>query len=168
MSRTLALAALCSLFFSFPASAGASTTSLDAVLSSTDWLNGRLTSSDVRGKVVLVDFYTFECINCQHVEPNLRKLYRDTQRDDLVIIGVHSPETPYERDRVNLKASFASQGVAWPVVVDNSFDVWNAYGVQAWPTELIFDRHGKLRQMIVGEGQDDEVDATVNKLIAER
>jgi len=167
MSRSLALAAACSLFFSLPASAGASTTGLDAVLSSHDWLNGRVTAADVRGRVVLVDFYTFECINCQHVEPNLRKLYHDTHRDDLVIIGVHSPETPYERDRSNLKASFASQGVEWPVTVDNGFAVWNAYGVDAWPTQLIFDRDGKLRQTIVGEGQDDEVDSTVRELIAE-
>ncbi|HYK52933.1 MAG TPA: redoxin domain-containing protein [Candidatus Eremiobacteraceae bacterium] len=167
MSRSLALAALCSLFFSFSASAGATTTGLNAVLSSPDWLNGRVNASDVSGKVVLVDFYTFECINCQHVEPNLRKLYHDTQRNDLVIISVHSPETPYEHDRANLKASFASQGVAWPVVVDNSFDVWNAYGVSAWPTQLIFDRHGKLRQTIVGEGQDDAVDSTIKELIAE-
>lgn len=168
MSRSLALAVLCSLVVSVPGVARASSSGLDAVLSSSDWLNGRLNMSDVRGKVVLVDFYTFECINCQHVEPNLRNLYHDTRRDDLVIIGVHSPETPYERDRGNLKASFASQGVAWPIVVDNNFGVWNAYGVQAWPTQLIFDRHGKLRQTIVGEGQDDEVDTTIKALIAER
>jgi len=168
MSRSLALATLCSLVVSLPTGAGASTTGLDNVLSSHDWLNGRVNASDVRGKVVLVDFYTFECINCQHVEPNLRKLYHDTRRDDLVVIGVHSPETPFERDRSNLKTSIASQRIAWPVVVDNGFDVWNAYGVSAWPTQLIFDRHGELVKTIVGEGQDDEVDNTVRELIAER
>ena len=168
MSKSLALAALSSLVFSFSSVADASTSGLGAVLSSPDWLNGRVNATDVRGKVVLVDFYTFECINCKHVEPNLRKLYHDTGRDDLIIISVHSPETPYERDRANLKASLGSQGVAWPVVVDNGFDVWNAYGVDAWPTQLIFDRHGKLRQTIVGEGQDDEVDSTIKQLIAEQ
>jgi thiol-disulfide isomerase/thioredoxin len=168
MLKSLALAALFSLFFSLPASAGASTSGLGTVLSSPDWLNGRVSATDVKGKVVLVDFYTFECINCKHVEPNLRALYHDTSREDLVIIGVHSPETPYERDRANLKSSFPSQGVVWPVVVDNGFDVWNAYGVDAWPTQLIFDRHGKLRQTIVGEGQDEQVDSTIKALIAER
>lgn len=168
MSRSLALAALCSLFLSLPTGAGASTTGLDTVLSSHDWLNGHVNASDVRGKVVLVDFYTFECINCQHVEPNLRKLYHGTRRDDLVVISVHSPETPFEHDRSNLKASIVSQGIAWPVVVDNGFDVWNAYGVSAWPTQLIFDRHGDLVKTIVGEGQDDDVDNTVRALIAER
>ena len=140
--------------------------SLHAVLASSDWLNGRLSGSDVRGKVVLVDFYTFDCINCKDVEPTLRQLYKETARRDLVIISVHSPETPFERDRDNLKASMSAQGVAWPVVIDNDFHVWNAYGVSAWPTQLIFDRRGVLRQTIVGEGQDDLVTATVKSLIS--
>ena len=168
MSRSITLAALCALALALPTGAGAATTGLNTVLSSHDWLNGRVNASDVRGKVVLVDFYTFECINCQHVEPNLRKLYHDTRRDDLVVISVHSPETPFEHDRSNLKASIASQGIAWPVVVDNGFDVWNAYGVSAWPTQLIFDRHGALVKTIVGEGQDDDVDNTVRELITQK
>lgn len=139
--------------------------SLAAVLGKGVWLNGQPSLSDVRGKVVLVDFYTFDCINCKHVQPNLRKLYRGTSRNDLVIISVHSPEMPYERDRGNLKTSMAEQGVVWPVVVDNDFKLWNAYGVSAWPTQLIFDRHGELRQTIVGEGQDDLVDTTIKSLI---
>jgi len=168
MSRTFAFAAVFSLFLSLPAAVGASTTGLDAILSSRDWLNGRPTASDVRGKVVLVDFYTFDCINCKHVEPNLRALYHETSRDDLVIISVHSPETPMERDRNNLVASTKAQSVVWPVAVDNAFRVWNAYGVQAWPTQLIFDRRGKLRRTIVGEGQDEDVDTTIRTLIADR
>ena len=71
--------------------------SLTPIISSTDWLNGRPDKAELKGRVVLVDFYTFDCINCKHVEPNLRKLYGDTPRHDLVIIGVHSPETPFER-----------------------------------------------------------------------
>jgi thiol-disulfide isomerase/thioredoxin len=141
---------------------------LTAVLSSNQWLNSQVKPGDVRGKVVLVDFYTFDCINCKHVEPNLRALYHDTSRDDLVIISVHSPETPFERDRGNLIASTKAQGVVWPVVIDNDFQVWNAYGVSAWPTQLIFDRRGDLRQTIVGEGQDDVVDKAVKTLIAEK
>lgn len=139
--------------------------SLNAVLASGDWLNTRPTQADVRGKVVLVDFYTFDCINCKHVEPNLRKLYHDTSRSDLVIISVHSPETPFERDRQNLKVSIAAQGVLWPVAVDNDFQIWNAYGVSAWPTQLIFDRKGVLRRTIVGEGQDGDVNATIHSLL---
>jgi thiol-disulfide isomerase/thioredoxin len=148
-----------------PASAFASP-SLSAVLAANDWLNGRLTKADVNGKVVLLDFYTFDCINCKHVEPNLRELYRTRSRADLVVVSVHSPETPYERDRANLIASLKEQGVAWPVAVDNDYALWNAYGVSAWPTQLIFDRGGALRQTVVGEGQDGLVDDTIDALIA--
>jgi thiol-disulfide isomerase/thioredoxin len=169
MTRTFATALIIASTALFGGTAAAApNTSLSTLLASSDWLNGRPTAADIKGKIVLVDFYTFECINCQDVEPNLRRLYHDTPRADLVIISVHSPETPFERDRVNLKASIKAQGIAWPVVVDNSFAAWNAYGVSAWPTQLIFDRHGELRKTIVGEGQDDDVDGTVRELIAQR
>lgn len=140
---------------------------LAPALHAADWVNGRVLADQTAGKVVLVDFYTFDCINCQHVEPNLRKLYRTTSRANLVIIGVHSPETPYEHDRANLVASLSDQGVRWPVIVDNDFAVWNAYGVSAWPTQMVFDRHGVLRKTIIGEGNDRELNAEITKLIAE-
>jgi thiol-disulfide isomerase/thioredoxin len=142
--------------------------SLGSVTGAADWIHGNVTAVQLQGKVVLVDFYTFDCINCKHTEPNLRSLYANNPRKDLVIIGVHSPETSYERDRANLIASLADQGIAWPVVVDNDFKVWNAYGVTAWPTQMVFDRKGVLRQTFVGEGYDNELDSLVASLIAER
>lgn len=151
---------------SAPASAAQS--DLRPVLAASEWLNGQPSARDLAGKVVLVDVYTFACINCKHVQPNLRALYRDKSRRDLVIIGVHSPETPFEKVRSNLQSALAAQGVRWPVAVDNDFSIWNQYGVSAWPTQLVFDRHGKLRATIVGDSQDAEVDAAVDKLIAER
>ena len=147
---------------------GAPSPSLSTLLASTQWLNSRPTHADIKGKVVLVDFYTFECINCKHVQPNLRSLYHDDSRSDLVILSVHSPETPFERDVVNVRGSLSEQGVRWPVAIDNDFKLWNAYGVDAWPTQLIYDRHGVLRQTVVGEGQDEVVDATIHDLIAEK
>jgi len=141
---------------------------LASVLGAGDWLNGRPTAQDVRGKVVLLDFYTFGCFNCKNTEPNLRALYKSVPRSDLVIISVHCPETPYERSRTHLIASMSDQGVVWPVAVDNEFRIWNAYGVNAWPTQMIFDRRGVLRQTIVGDSQDQTVDSTVNQLIKER
>ncbi len=141
---------------------------LSPLVRSAHWLNGRVSESDVHGKVVLVDFYTFGCINCKHVEPNLRALYRSSSRADLVILGVHSPETAYERDAANVIASFREQGVRWPVALDNDFALWNDYGIQAWPTQLIFDRRGVLRRTIVGEGQDRIVNDTVAQLSATR
>jgi hypothetical protein len=115
-----------------------------------------------------LDFYTFECINCKHTEPNLRSLYANTSRADLIILSVHSPETPYEHDRTNLLGSLAEQGIKWPVIVDNDFSVWNAFGVDAWPTQMIFDRRGVLQKTIVGEGLDGELNAEVARLIAQR
>lgn len=149
------------------APAGASP-SLSTLLAAQDWLNSRPTAAGIKGKVVLVDFYTFECINCKHVEPNLRRLYGDDARSDLVILSVHSPETPFERNVDNVRSSLGEQGIRWPVAIDNDFKLWNAYGVDAWPTQLIFDRHGVLRQTVVGEGQDDIVDTTIQNLIAEK
>jgi len=147
--------------------AWAGVATLSALTHAASWVNGKIDQRDVAGKVVLVDFYTFDCINCKHTEPNLRALYGSTKRRDLVIVGVHSPETGYERDRANLLASLKEQGIVWPVAVDNDFTVWNSYGIAAWPTQLIFDRHGKLRATVVGEGQDRQIDATVQQLMAE-
>ncbi len=143
-------------------------TSLGGVLAAHDWLNGRVSPHDLEGKVVLVDFYTFNCINCKHTEPNLRALYQTTVRDDLVIVGIHTPETSYERDRANVIASLKDQGIRWPVAIDNDNAVWDTYGIQAWPTQLVFDRHGRLQLTVVGEGQDDMLDRTIRRLIAER
>lgn len=132
------------------------------------WLNGMPTAAALRGKVVLVDIFTFDCINCQHVVPNLRLLHADEPAADFAIVGVHAPETPYERDESNVVKNLASQGITWPVRIDNDFRVWQAFGVQYWPTQLIFDRHGRLRQTIIGEGRDDQVNATIRNLLAER
>ena len=164
----LALGFTAALLLATPQAFGASAPSLNTLFTAHDWINGRPSQAQLQGKVVLVDFYTFDCINCKHVEPNLRELYHGTSRSDLVVVSVHSPETPFEHDRANLIASTKDQGVVWPVAVDNDFTLWNAYGVSAWPTQLIFDRHGTLRQTVVGEGQDETVDAEIRTLIAER
>ena len=156
---SLAAAVLAALISSGP--------TLAPALRAADWVNGHVTAGQTAGRVVLVDFYTFECINCQHTEPNLRALFRTTSRADLVIVGVHSPETPFEHERANLIASLSGQGIRWPVIVDNDFAVWNAYGVSAWPTQMIFDRHGVLQKTFVGEGYDRELNAEVARLIAQ-
>lgn len=150
------------------APSSAKTTTLATVLAAPDWLNGRPTAASLQGKVVLLDFYTFGCYNCKNVEPNLRALYKDKPRSELVILSVHSPETAYEHSRRALIESFSAQGVTWPVAVDNDFAIWNAYGVDAWPTQMIFDRHGVLRKTIVGDSQDASVNASIDELLAER
>lgn len=168
--RTIILAAMLTFFFGFAAQpcVARAADPLENLFAAKDWVNGKPTRDSLRGKVVLVDVYTFGCINCKNVQPNLRKLYRTISRSDLVIVSVHSPETAFERSRNALIASTKLQGVAWPVAVDNDFRIWNLFGITAWPTQLIYDRSGRLRQTVVGDSQDAVVDATVNQLISAR
>lgn len=170
MVRTTLLASLAAVVIGGPSAAAAAgrATSLAPVYgASQGWLNGQVTPADTAGKVVIVDVFTFDCYNCKNVVPNLRAL-NVKRANDLVIVGVHSPETPYETKRANVRENLRAQGITWPVAIDNGFAIWNAYGVDAWPTQLFFDRAGKLRATIVGDSQDDAVDRIVQKLLAER
>jgi thiol-disulfide isomerase/thioredoxin len=141
---------------------------LGPVLAANDWIDGRPTAAAIAGKVVVVDVFTVDCGNCQNVVPTLRTLYAADRARGLVVIGIHSPETPEEKNRSYVTDSLQRQGIVWPVAVDNNFNLWNAYGVSAWPTELFFDRHGRLRGTITGDSQDDSVKSTVAALLAER
>jgi peroxiredoxin len=164
----------CALIFSaiaaIPAvsrAVAASQQPLAPVLAANDWIGGAATAADVTGKVVVLDVFTVDCYNCQNVVPALRTLYAQDRSRGLAVIGIHAPETPAEKQRSYVIASLARQGIVWPVAVDNGFALWNDYGVTAWPTQLFFDRHGRLRKTIVGDSQDAQVKATVEALLAE-
>ena len=170
MFRTTILATLAAVLVggSAPAAAARATPTLAPVYAASQgWLNGAVTAADTAGKVVIVDVFTFDCYNCQNVVPTLRAL-NAKKADGLVIVGVHAPETPYETNRANVIANLKKQDITWPVAIDNSFAIWHAYGVDAWPTQLFFDRTGKLRATIVGDSQDDAVNRIARKLLAER
>jgi thiol-disulfide isomerase/thioredoxin len=139
--------------------------SLQPVLHAADWLNGQ---PQTTGKVVVLDVFTVDCFNCRNVVPVLRDLYRTKRAQGLEIIGIHSPETPIEKQRSHVVENLTSQGIRWPVALDNGFSLWDSYGVNAWPTQLFFDRHGRLRKVIVGDSQDDAVRAEVEALLAEK
>ena len=166
----VAVAALTVAGATSPAGAEDSTIAKDASLETLfhapSWLNGTPTRESLRGKVVLVDVFTFDCFNCKNVTPNLRALSR-TKHDGLAIIGIHSPETAYERNRDQVVAHLKTLGVTWPVAVDNDFALWRAYNVEYWPTQMIFDRRGTLRKVVIGDSQDAAVDATVDALLRE-
>ncbi len=165
---SLAAAAVALLIGLYPARASATATTLAPVLAATTWLGGRDAAPNLRGKVVLVDVFTFECINCTRITPNLRALWRGRARD-FTIVGVHTPEVPaYQGRRPYLTAMLRRSAIGWPVAVDNDARIWNAYGVDAWPTQLVFDRRGRLRARVVGDSQDAHLDATVRALLAER
>lgn len=145
----------------------AAATTLAPVLGATPWANAA-GPPQTQGRVTIVDVFTYGCINCKHVTPELHKLRAAYGTRDLAIVGVHAPETPEEHVHANVVQALRAQEIAWPVVFDDGFRVWNAYGVSAWPTQLVFDRHGNLRATYVGEGYDAELERTVRTLTAER
>jgi thiol-disulfide isomerase/thioredoxin len=144
------------------------TNALGPLLGANDWLNARIRAAEVAGKVVIVDVFTVDCINCRNVVPTLRSLYAADRARGLEIIGIHTPETPAEQQRPYVVENLRAQGIVWPVAVDNQHALWDAYGIDAWPTQLFFDRHGRLRKTIVGDSQDDDVRRTVEALLAEK
>jgi thiol-disulfide isomerase/thioredoxin len=144
------------------------TPSLGPVIAASDWINGRVSPAVLAGRVVVLDVFTVDCYNCRNVVPTLRSLYAEHRRDGLVIIGIHTPETAVEKQRAYVTENLRTQGIVWPVAVDNAFSLWDAYGVNAWPTQLFYDRHGRLRKVIVGDSQDDAVRQEVAALLSER
>ena len=122
----------------------------------TSWLNtpgGRaLSLGGLRGSVVLVDFWTYSCINCQRTLPHVEAWDSRYRSDGLVVVGVHSPEFGFEHDVGNVRAAAASLGVRYPIAVDDSYGTWNAYANQYWPAEYLIDASGHVRHVDFGEG----------------
>ncbi len=132
------------------------------------WLNSEpLAPTDLRGRVVLVDFWTFDCINCRNTIPYLRQWYDQYHSQGLVIVGVHSPEFSYEHDVANVRQAIRDLKIAYPVALDNDMKTWNAYHVYAWPTWFIVDKHGAIRFMHVGEGAYTESEQAIVALLKE-
>ncbi len=138
-------------------------------LTNSVWLNtdSPLRLAALRGKVVGLDMWTFDCINCQHVIPTLRRWYAAYKDKGLVIIGNHFPEFPNERDLGNLKQAVAQDGITYPVAQDNDGATWWSYSSQYWPTLYLIDKRGHLRYIHVGEGAYDETEANIKTLLAE-
>src|SRR5262245_55095255 len=137
-------------------------------LATGDWINSQpLTLKDLRGRVVLIDFWTFGCYNCRNTLPFI-KAWDDRYRGKgLTVVGVHSPEFDEERKVENLRREVAQLGISYPVVTDNDYQTWNAYNVEAWPTIFLLDKRGQIRWMHVGEGGYDEAEQLIQKLLAE-
>lgn len=131
------------------------------------WLNvpGPLTPADLRGKVVLVDFWEYSCINCLRTLPYLREWYKRYRDDGFVIVGVHTPEFGFTGQRSNVDAAAQRLGVTWPVALDDDYAIWKRYGVNEWPTELLFDRNGALVESTQGEGAYPQTEAAIQELL---
>jgi cytochrome c biogenesis protein CcdA/thiol-disulfide isomerase/thioredoxin len=117
-----------------------------------------LTQADLKGKVVLVDFWAYSCINCQRAIAHTEAWYRDYRSSGLVVIGVHTPEYAFEHTPGNVKAGAARLHITYPVALDNKYATWNAFGNDSWPASYLIDATGTIRHVAIGEGgyQQDE------------
>jgi cytochrome c biogenesis protein CcdA/thiol-disulfide isomerase/thioredoxin len=132
------------------------------------WLNSKpLSLRKLHGKVVLVDFWTYSCINCLRTLPHLKAWWRDYHRRGLVIVGVHTPEFAFEGKTSNVRAAVKQLGVAWPVALDARYGTWKAYGNQYWPAEYLIDRSGHVRTVHFGEGEYNRTERVIRQLLGE-
>jgi cytochrome c biogenesis protein CcdA/thiol-disulfide isomerase/thioredoxin len=126
-----------------------------------------LTMRGLRGRVVLIDFWTYSCINCLRTLPYLEAWDRRYRRDGLTIVGVHSPEFPFEKDAGNVEEAIERNGIRYPVAQDNDLATWTAYGNQFWPAEYFVDSRGQVRFAHFGEGSYGEKEEVIRELLAE-
>ena len=152
-----------------PGTAGSTDSRLAPPLTgATQWFNSPpLTDEMLRGKVVLVDFWTYSCINCLRTLPYL-KAWNEKYRDQgLVIIGVHAPEFAFEKDARNVEQAIRDLGITYPVAMDNQYTIWNAYKNQYWPAHYLIDANGKIRHQHFGEGAYQETELMIQTLLKE-
>jgi cytochrome c biogenesis protein CcdA/thiol-disulfide isomerase/thioredoxin len=135
----------------------------------TTWLNtpgGQpLSLSALRGKVVLVDFWTYSCINCQRTLPHVEGWYSEYAKDGFVVVGVHTPEFAFEHVVSNVRAQAAALGVRYPVAIDNNYATWNAYSNQYWPADYLIDAQGNVRSVHFGEGGYSTMGQLIRQLL---
>ena len=140
--------------------------SLDGAVS---WLNSKpLTMAQLRGKVVLVDFWTYSCINCLRALPYVEAWSRRYAGQGLVVIGVHTPEFAFEKQQANVAKAVKDLGVAYPVAVDSNWTIWKAFHNNYWPAHYFIDAEGRVRHRHFGEGEYDRSEQVIRQLLAER
>ena len=134
-----------------------------------DWLNTpndrALTLAGLRGKVVLIDFWTYSCINCLRTIPHLQSWYAAYHKDGFQIVGVHTPEFAFEHVLGNVKSALQRLGVTWPVALDNSYGTWTAYSNEYWPADYLVDKQGDVRAVSFGEGDYDTTANDIRELL---
>lgn len=134
-----------------------------------EWFNTTpLNLQELRGKVVLVDFWTYSCINCQRTLPYLKTWWERYEDKGLVIIGVHSPEFEFEKNPNNLAKAIADFDLKYPIMQDNNFATWKNYNNRYWPAKYLIDADGRIRYTHFGEGKYDETEAMIQTLLKER
>jgi len=132
------------------------------------WINGGpLTMEELRGKVVLIDFWTYTCINCIHTFPFLKEMHAKYADDGLVIVGVHSPEFEFEKSYDNVVEATQNDALVWTMAQDNDFITWRRYNNRYWPAEYLIDKDGVVRYTHFGEGAYAETEDVIRELLAE-
>lgn len=140
---------------------------------SDEWLNSRpLSIEELRGKVLLIDFWTFDCWNCYRSFPWLLSLEEKLKDRPFVVVGVHTPEFEHEHDKARLAQKIEAFGIGHPVMIDNDFSYWNAMGTRYWPTYFLIDKMGVVRSIFIGETrlgslQAKRIEQTLESLLAE-
>ncbi len=146
--------------------AAASTGSLPEFQGISQWLNSPpLSVADLKGSVVLVQFWTFACINCQRTLPYVTRWHRQYASHGLKVVGIHTPEFPQEKDVDNVKRALQRHQITYPVPMDNDYKTWNAYNNGYWPHLFLADRQSLIRYDHVGEGAYEETEQTIRKLL---
>ncbi|WP_339477810.1 cytochrome c biogenesis protein DipZ [Pseudomonas fluorescens] len=132
------------------------------------WLNSpELSAESLRGKVVLVDFWTYDCINCQRTLPYVKDWAKKYEKDGLVVIGVHTPEYGYERIIDNVRDQVQKLGITYPVAIDNNYAIWRAFDNQYWPAHYLIDAKGQMRYSHFGEGRYEAQEQMIKQLLEE-
>ncbi len=144
------------------------TSEMPALEGGSAWINSPpLSNSALKGKVVLIDFWTRDCINCQHTLPYVREWANKYRAAGLVVVGVHTPEYPWERSLPALREAITKWQLTYPIVADNGYAIWNAFGNQYWPAHYLFDAKGKLRYTAFGEGDYVQQEKMIQQLLQE-
>ncbi|HEX4998848.1 MAG TPA: redoxin domain-containing protein [Terriglobia bacterium] len=130
------------------------------------WLNSPpLTLDSLRGKVVLIDFWAWDCPNCAEALPHVKELHDKYAKDGLVVLGVHTPRIDYEKDLAKLKATIAAKGIQYPVVVDNDYEIWTDYLCNVWPSHFVVDQEGMIQLSHNGTGRYEDTESVVRRLL---
>ena len=142
---------------------------LSSLSGATAWINSPpLTADQLKGKVVLIDFWTYSCINCLRTLPYIRAWAAKYKDSGLVVIGVHTPEFPFEKDLSNVQKAVRDLGITYPVALDNNYAIWTAFSNEYWPAHYFIDVDGKVRYHHFGEGEYDQSEQWIQELLKER
>ena len=141
---------------------------LPSLAGATEWLNSpELTPEGLKGKVVLIDFWTYSCINCLRAIPYVRAWAEKYKDQGLVVIGVHTPEFAFEKDANNVRRAVSDLKIGYPVAIDSNYAIWRSFSNQYWPAHYFVDARGKIRHHHFGEGEYDESERVIQQLLAE-